>query len=368
MLVLPLKGVSEGVVVGRDAHDVATDRTLTFGSVLTREQIQALSDDPDEMRRQLQEMAGPDAVIKVDSFEGQQLPPKAQIKSIRISRDQFAAENHSAFSSIDIVTQPGIGPLRTNLRTNFYDSSLDGKNPLVGARGPGQNRSGGATLGGTLIKDKADFSISVNGSNNWSTPQLYASTIGGDRRAEYLAIRQPSVNTGVSGLLNYALTKDQTIRFGINVGQYESGEPWVSASTTTDRARLLQQATNWGMRFQEVGPLGRRFVTNTRFMINVNKCETESAFEGLTIVVQDSFTQRRRAAEGRERIPVVRASAGSRLRSRPPLVARGRHGRRRLLVERRRRRTTWARTPSRASTPSTRAVRARYPVESAIRR
>ena len=141
MLVLPLKGMTEGVVVGRDARDVATDRTLTFGSVLTQEQIQALSDDPDEMRRQLQEMS-PDAVIKVDSFEGQQLPPKAQIKSIRISRDQFAAENHSAFSSIDIITQPGIGPLRTSMGGNFYDSSMDGKNPLVNAR-PRQNR--GAT-------------------------------------------------------------------------------------------------------------------------------------------------------------------------------------------------------------------------------
>ena len=154
VLVLPLKGMTEGVVVGRDPRDAATDRTLTFGSVLTREQIQALSDDPDEMRRQLQEMAGPDAVIKVDSFEGQQLPPKAQIKSIRISRDQFAAENHSAFSSIDIITQPGIGPLRTSMSGNFYDSSMDGKNPLVDARGPGQNRSAGATLGGTLIREQ----------------------------------------------------------------------------------------------------------------------------------------------------------------------------------------------------------------------
>ena len=289
VLVLPVKGMTEGVVVGRDPRDTATDRTVTFGSVLTREQIQALSDDPDEMRRQLQEMA-PDAVIKVDSFEGQQLPPKAQIKSIRISRDQFAAENHSAFSSIDIITQPGIGPLRTNLSGNFYNSSMDGKNPLVGARGPGQDRSAFATLGGTILRNRADASISFNGSNNWSSPQLYASTIGGDARAEYLKIKQPRVNAGVSGLLNYALTKDQVIRFGVNYGQFDSENLGVGQHDNVERA-YSQESKSWGLRFQETGPLGRRMVTNTRLMVNVNRSEAESAFEGVTIVVPDAFTR-----------------------------------------------------------------------------
>ena len=58
-------------------------------------------------------MAGPGAVIRVDGFEGSALPAKAQIRSIRISRDQFAAEFHSAGGvSIEIITQPGLGPIR----------------------------------------------------------------------------------------------------------------------------------------------------------------------------------------------------------------------------------------------------------------
>jgi hypothetical protein len=301
VLILPLRRVEDAVVVGRDARDVATDRTLTFGSVLTREQIQALSDDPDEMRRQLMDLAGPDAIIKVDSFEGQQLPPKAQIKSIRISRDQFAAENHGMSHMIDIVTQPGIGPLRTSFRGNFYDSSLDGKNPLVAARGPGQNRGFGGTLGGTLKKDRADFSISVNGSNNWSTPQLYAATSGGTQ-ARNLDIRMPSVNTNVSGLLNYAVTKDQTIRLGFNASEGELKNRGIGQYELIERAYSTESRA-WGVRFQEVGPLGRRFVTNTRFMLNVNRSETESAFEGPTIVVQDAFTsggaQRKGGSENR---------------------------------------------------------------------
>ena len=82
------------MTVGRDPQTTASDRGSTFGTALTREQIEALSDDPDEMARQLQDMAGPGATMRVDSFEGAQLPPKAQIKAIHITRDTFAAENH----------------------------------------------------------------------------------------------------------------------------------------------------------------------------------------------------------------------------------------------------------------------------------
>ena len=301
ILVLPIKRVEDSVVVGRDARDVATDRTLTFGSVLTREQIQALSDDPDEMRRQLMEMAGPDAVIKVDSFEGQQLPPKAQIKSIRMSRDQFAAENHASFSSIDIVTQPGIGPLRTSVRGNFYDSGLDGKNPLVRASAPGQNRGFGGTLGGTLLREKADFSISINGSNNWITPQIYGATSGGTQ-AGNLNIRQPSRNTGVSGLINYALTKDQTIRFGLNVNESERRNLGVGQQDLSLDRAFSTESRSWGLRFQETGPLGRRFVTNTRFTMSSNRSESRSVVEAPTIVTPDGTTggaQRRGGATNR---------------------------------------------------------------------
>jgi hypothetical protein len=76
VLVLPLKRLTEEVTVGRDAQTAASDRAGTFGTALTREQVEALSDDPDEMRRQLSDMAGPGAAIRVDSFEGSSCRPR----------------------------------------------------------------------------------------------------------------------------------------------------------------------------------------------------------------------------------------------------------------------------------------------------
>src|SRR4029453_18887775 len=111
VVILQVEGHKEQVVVEQNRQQAAADRRgPSFGTTLTREQLEALSDDPNLLRQQLQEMAGPGAVIKIDSFEGGALPPKAQIRSIRISRDQFAAEFHSAGGTqIEIITQPGLG-------------------------------------------------------------------------------------------------------------------------------------------------------------------------------------------------------------------------------------------------------------------
>jgi hypothetical protein len=57
VVVLPLKGMSESVTVGRDAQAAGADRgSKAFGLNVTQT-IQALSDDPAEMQRQLTDMA-----------------------------------------------------------------------------------------------------------------------------------------------------------------------------------------------------------------------------------------------------------------------------------------------------------------------
>ena len=111
IIVLLVENFAETVEVKQDAQTGAADRRSdAFGSVLTREQMDALSDDPDEMQRQLMDMAGPGAILRIDSFEGGRLPPKSQIKSIRVTRDQFAAENHSADQFfVEVITQPASG-------------------------------------------------------------------------------------------------------------------------------------------------------------------------------------------------------------------------------------------------------------------
>ena len=111
---LAIQKVDQRVSVGRDPATSASDpNNDRFSTVLSKDQIDALPDDPDEMEKVLKEMAGPGATIRVDGFRGGRLPPKSQIRSIRFSRDMFAAENHGGgMVFVDIVTQPGLGPMR----------------------------------------------------------------------------------------------------------------------------------------------------------------------------------------------------------------------------------------------------------------
>src|SRR5437016_7418458 len=161
VVVLKVQGFQDSVTVSRDKQEAAADRRgSAFGTALTREQVEALSDDPEEMSQQLQEMAGAGAVIRVDSFEGGKLPPKAMIKSIHITRDAFAAENHNAGGLfIDIITQPGVGPVRVGGRYSLRDGALGARSPFTPTKGPARTQNFGSTFGGALIKDPHSFNM-----------------------------------------------------------------------------------------------------------------------------------------------------------------------------------------------------------------
>jgi hypothetical protein len=286
---LPIAGLQDSVTVGRDKQEAAADRGTTFGTTLTREQLEALSDDPDILRQQLQDMAGPGAVIKVDSFEGAALPPKAMIRSIRISRDQFAAENHSAGgTSVEIITQPGIGPVRYNTGFRYRGGSLSGRSPFTPTRGPEQTKNYFMNLNGTLVPKKASFNFNAEGLNSFETPNIRAFT-GTGTRSEALGLRTPRDNTRVNANVDYAVTLDQTLRFNYFGNRNTADNLGIGEYDFEERAYATENSNN-NLRVQHIGPLGRRMFLRTRMQVSWSDSESRSAFEAPTIRVLDSFT------------------------------------------------------------------------------
>jgi hypothetical protein len=289
VVVLPIDRVQSSVTVERDRQQTASDRDVTFGTVLTREQIDALSDDPDELRRQLLDIGGPGAKILIDSFEGRDLPPKALIKSIRVTRDQFAPEVHFAGEvRIEILTQPGIGPVQGNLRTGFYDSAMDGENPLVNKTGPAQSWNYGIGLRGTLLSERASFSLNFNGQDSYTTPVLYAATPIG-QVAGNIPLRSATDNYFYAGGVDYALTRDQVLRLNFQGSKFSRGNTGIGQYDLPERAYTAEDSS-FGLFLQQNGPIGRRFILNTRFSIFGNDSVARSAVEAPTIIVNDSFT------------------------------------------------------------------------------
>jgi hypothetical protein len=291
VLVLHPKPVTETVTVEGNRQTAAADRATLFGSVLTREQIDALSDDLNEMTRQLLGMAGPDAVIRVDGFEGAPLPPKAQIKSIHIQRDQFAAENHAAGATfIDIITQVGVGPLRFNITgLGFQNSALDGRNALMPEKAPSRTTNYGFNLSGALAKERSSFSLSVNGLTAFTEPNLYASSATGQTIAQVADLKVPTHTVSVAGLFDYAITRDQTLRIGYTQNSVNSANLGVGGFNLPERAYSSDNET-YNLRIHEAGPIGRRFFMNTRLAVTTTDASAQSALRAQTIQVSDAFT------------------------------------------------------------------------------
>ena len=291
VLMLPIEGHKETVLVGQDKQAAAADpRGSSFGTQLTREQLANLSDDPDVLRQQLMDMAGPGAVIRVDSFEGAALPNKSQIRSIRISRDQFAAEFHAAGGiNVEIITQPGMGPMRMNVNYRLLGDSLGGRSPFVPERGPEDNQNVGIGGGGTLIKNKSSFNFFINDSRSGSTPNINIVTPDGEHRSEAMAIQ--TQNDGFNGNLNvdYALTIDQTLRFGLGYNSFENRNQGIGGWNREERAYTRENHSGQFM-VQQIGPLGRRAFLRTRLRYSWSDSASVAALELPTVRVLDAFT------------------------------------------------------------------------------
>ena len=291
VVMLPIAGHKETVTVGQDKQTAAADpRGSSFGTTLTREQIEQLSDDPELLRQQLQEMAGPGAVIKVDSFEGGALPNKSQIRSIRISRDQFAAEHHSAGGvNIEIITQPGMGPLRMNFGTRMRGNGLAGRSPFTPVRGPERFTNYNVGANGTLVKNKASFGVFMFGTDSYETPNINIALADGQRRAEALRLRAPRDSYNLNANVDYAVTIDQTLRFGFNLNEVHNKNMGIGQWDEEERAYQMDN-TNGTFRAQQIGPLGRRGFLRTRLQYSWTDSNNIAAVEARTIRVHDAFT------------------------------------------------------------------------------
>ncbi len=136
--------------------------------VLTGKDLDALSDDPDELSDELTALAGPSAgpnggQIYVDGFTGGQLPPKSSIREIRINQNPFSAEyDQLGYGRVEVFTKPGTDKLHGYFQLNGNASQFNSGNPLAtGYQPPYHTIFGFGNLTGPLNKSA---SYNVGGS------------------------------------------------------------------------------------------------------------------------------------------------------------------------------------------------------------
>lgn len=126
------------VAVNDENPTVSVEPTDNANSlVLKGKDLDALSDDPDELSNELNALAGPSAgpnggQIYIDGFTAGQLPPKSAIREIRINRNPFSAEyDKLGYGRIEILTKPGTNQLHGQVFAQGNPSQFNTGNPFV---------------------------------------------------------------------------------------------------------------------------------------------------------------------------------------------------------------------------------------------
>jgi hypothetical protein len=145
---------------------VSTDASANASSVVLRgSDLDALSDNPDDLLVDLQALAGPGAgpnggSIYIDGFSGGELPPKNTIREIRINQNPFSPEyDRLGFGRIEIFTKPGTDKFHFDVGYNFATEKWNSRNAYAAEKAPFHLHEFRDTISGPINKH-ASFSLS----------------------------------------------------------------------------------------------------------------------------------------------------------------------------------------------------------------
>ncbi|HET9178707.1 MAG TPA: carboxypeptidase regulatory-like domain-containing protein [Terriglobia bacterium] len=164
---LALTMEKQQVTVEGEGEQLSVSPENNVGAVVLKgEALKSLSDDPDELQTELQELAGPAAgpnggQIYIDGFSGGQLPPKDAILEVRVNQNPFSAQyERLGYGRIDITTKPGFQKYHGGIFSFGNTSALNSRNPFVAEQPDNHSDMIGGDFGGPLSK-KASFFFSV---------------------------------------------------------------------------------------------------------------------------------------------------------------------------------------------------------------
>ena len=179
---MAIEVAEQSVIVTDESPAVNIDAAGNASAIVLKgKDLEALSDDPDELSNELTALAGPSAgpnggQIYIDGFTGGQLPPKSAIREIRINQNPFSAEFDSlGYGRIEILTKPGTDKLHGRFFGQGNDDAFNTGNPFTKVIPAYHSYQVNGTLNGSLSK-KASFFVSVEQRNNQNASIYSADT------------------------------------------------------------------------------------------------------------------------------------------------------------------------------------------------
>ena len=276
---MQVTGDTQGVSVDPDSNVSAV--------VMTGKDLDALSDDPDELSNELTALAGPAAgpsggQIYIDGFTGGQLPPKSAIRAIIINQNPFSAQyDKPGYGRVEILTKPGTDKLHGQVFVNSSASAFNTSNPFALHQPPYHTLQYNGNVSGPLGKKASFFfnfdrrNIQDNSIVNANVPYVPDPATCEPENGVVqettgtlcnLAVPYPQTRTDISPRIDYQLTPTQTLTARYSYYQDTrnnsglGGSPFVLPSQAYNTNEVENR-----IQISDSQVYGAKFVNNTRF-------------------------------------------------------------------------------------------------------
>jgi hypothetical protein len=296
-LQLKVASTMQQVTVQENAGpSVSTESSNNANALVLRgEDLQALSDDPDDLMADLQALAGPAAgpnggSLFIDGFSGGELPPKESIREIRINQNPFSPEyDKLGFGRIEIFTKPGTDHYRGTVQYNYANDFWNSRNPYSAQKAPLLLQEFEGNASGPLGK-RASFTVDaqrnmVDNGFIINAVTLNPQTLG--IQPFFSVFRVPQRFIRVSPRLDYQLNDNNTLIFRYSATHANINPTGIGGFDLISRGYVFQYL-NQTVQLTETAVLGNS-INETRFQYFRNANQRSAKTRGPEIQVLGSF-------------------------------------------------------------------------------
>ncbi len=250
--------------------DVTAENNAS-STIIRGKDLDALSDDPDQLQDDLTALAGPSAgpnggEIYIDGFTGGTLPPKSSIREIRINQNPFSAQyDKLGYGRIEVFTKPGTDQYHGQFYLMGNTSAFNTSNPFASTTPSYSSQQYSANFGGPISK-KASFFVNADRRNIADEGIVNAFTLDNSLNPVPFSdtISNPRTRTNFSPRVDYQLTPNNTL-----TARYQYTN-WNEKNDGVGQFALASQAyndvtTHHSVQISDTQVLSTNVVNETRF-------------------------------------------------------------------------------------------------------
>ncbi|MDR3736959.1 MAG: carboxypeptidase regulatory-like domain-containing protein [Acidobacteriaceae bacterium] len=287
----------QNVVVTDESPAVSVEAGSNASSIVIKgKDLDALSDDPDELSNELSALAGPSAgpnggQIYIDGFTGGTLPPKSAIREIRINQNPFSAEfDRLGYGRIEILTKPGTDKLHGQFFGMGNDKSFNTGSPFAKNLPDYHSYMLNGSISGSLSKT-ASFFASVQQRNTSDAYVYYADfgTVDNTTVIESGGLYSPHVRTNISPRIDLQLGSRNTLTLRYQF-ERENGSNILASTYDTPSQATGSKSIEHTVQASDAFIVSDRIVNETRFQYRRTQDTGTSASDTPVISVAQYFT------------------------------------------------------------------------------